>query len=176
MLLGPEIRLSTAFHPQTDGQTERTNQSVEHYLRCFVDYLQTDWSTLLDSAEFAYNNARHSATSQSPFFTSYGFHPLSPLDQSADNSSLRSSVPDAKQLAARLLESHQIAKSACRRRRADGFIVQISSIPNPYFQGRRLRFGPLRPHTHYSAIQKTRRQEHRPLPHNPRPRLAQLPS
>ena len=112
MLLGPEIRLSTAFHPQTDGQTERTNQSVEHYLRCFVDYLQTDWSTLLDTAEFAYNNARHSATSQSPFFTSYGFHPLSPLDQSADISSLRSSVPDAKQLAARLVESHQIAKSA----------------------------------------------------------------
>ena len=50
-------RLSTAFHPQTDGQTERTNQVLEHYLRCFTDTEQTNWPTLLRTAEFACNKA-----------------------------------------------------------------------------------------------------------------------
>lgn len=108
-LLGPEIRLSTAFHPQTDGQTERTNQSVEHYLRCFVDYLQTDWSTLLDTAELAYNNATHSSTLQTPFMGSYGYRPLSPLEQSSRTLRV---VPDAHDLAARIAHAHKSAKSA----------------------------------------------------------------
>ncbi len=41
--LGVRYRLSTAFHPQTDGQTERTNQILEQYLRYYVNYLQNDW-------------------------------------------------------------------------------------------------------------------------------------
>jgi len=118
-ILGPEVRLSTAFHPQTDGQTERTNQSIEHYIRCFTNYLQTDWSSLLDTAEFTYNNARHSSTTQSPFFTAYGFHPLALLDSSVDShvvslSSLSSrvTIPDAARLADRLSEAHQTARTA----------------------------------------------------------------
>ncbi len=107
-LLGPEIRLSTAFHPQIDGQTERTNQSVEHYLPCFVNYLQTDWSTLLDTAEFAYNNATHLSTSQTPFMGSYGYHPLSPLEQSSRTLRV---VPDAHDLAARIAHAPKSAKS-----------------------------------------------------------------
>jgi len=42
-MLGIETRLSTAFHPQTDEQTERMNQELEQYLRFFVDYRQKDW-------------------------------------------------------------------------------------------------------------------------------------
>ncbi|KAI5474168.1 hypothetical protein MNV49_007998, partial [Pseudohyphozyma bogoriensis] len=68
--------LSTAYHPETDGQTERINSILETYLRLYVNYDQDDWSRFLPLAEFAYNNATHSATGLSPFFANKGFHPL----------------------------------------------------------------------------------------------------
>ena len=68
-------KFSTSFHPQTDGQTERTNQTLETYLRSYVNYLQNDWADLLPLAEFAYNNASSATTKHSPFFANYGFHP-----------------------------------------------------------------------------------------------------
>ena len=74
-LLGIKANRSSAFHPQTDGQTERMNSVLEQYLRMYVDYQQTDWASLLPLAEFSYNNSKHSATSLSPFFANYGFHP-----------------------------------------------------------------------------------------------------
>ena len=67
--------LASAFHPRTDGQTERLNSVLEQYLRMFCDYQQTDWASLFPSAEFSYNNSKHSATSLTPFFANYGFHP-----------------------------------------------------------------------------------------------------
>ncbi|MBW0540980.1 hypothetical protein O181_080695 [Austropuccinia psidii MF-1] len=59
--------LSTAFHPETDGQTERVNQTLEQYLWMYVSYHQDDWHNLLHLAEFAYNNAEDSSTKQSLF-------------------------------------------------------------------------------------------------------------
>ena len=73
--LGIRRKMSTAYHPQTDGQTERTNQVLEGYLRNFVKYDQTDWYQLLPLAEYAYNNSRASANKLTPFFANYGFHP-----------------------------------------------------------------------------------------------------
>ncbi len=67
--------LSTAFHPQTDGQTERVNQTLEHFIRHYCNYQQDDWNSLLPMAEFSYNNSKHSATNQSPFFVAYGYNP-----------------------------------------------------------------------------------------------------
>ncbi|MBW0481787.1 hypothetical protein O181_021502 [Austropuccinia psidii MF-1] len=64
--------LSTAFHPETDGQTERVYQILEQYLWLYVSYHQDDWHIWLPLAEFVYNNAEHSSTKQSPFFTIYG--------------------------------------------------------------------------------------------------------
>ena len=58
---------STAFHPQTDGQTERQNQTLEQYLRSYVGYLQDDWIFWLPVAQFAYNNSLHSTLGESPF-------------------------------------------------------------------------------------------------------------
>ncbi|MBW0555970.1 hypothetical protein O181_095685 [Austropuccinia psidii MF-1] len=52
--------LSTAFHPETDGQTERVNQILEQYLWMYVSYHQDDWYTWLPLAEFAHNNAENS--------------------------------------------------------------------------------------------------------------------
>ena len=54
--LGIERKMSTGYHPQTDGQTERPNQVLEGYLRNFVNYNQNDWYQLLPLAEYAYNN------------------------------------------------------------------------------------------------------------------------
>ncbi|QRV96463.1 Retrotransposable element Tf2 protein [Ceratobasidium sp. AG-Ba] len=66
---------STAYHPQTDGQTERLNQVVELYLRHYVSHRQDDWVGLLPLAEFAYNNGTNASTGKTPFFANYGFHP-----------------------------------------------------------------------------------------------------
>jgi hypothetical protein len=77
--VGATISLSSAYHPETDGQTERVNQTLEQYLRCFINYDQDDWVTFLPFAEFAYNNATHDSTGKSPFFATYGYHPRSDL-------------------------------------------------------------------------------------------------
>ena len=73
-------RMSTAFHPQTDGQTERQNQTLEAYLRNFVTHRQDDWVDWLGIAAFAYNNAKHSSLGTSPFYANHGFNPNLPRD------------------------------------------------------------------------------------------------
>ena len=71
-MLEIKTKLSTAFHLQTDGQTERMNQELEQYLRFFVDYRQKDWPEWLASAEFTINNKVHSTTKMSLFMANYG--------------------------------------------------------------------------------------------------------
>ena len=61
-MLGIESKLSTAFHPQIDGQTERVNQELEQYLRMFIDYRQEQWPEWLETAKFTYNNKAHLST------------------------------------------------------------------------------------------------------------------
>ena len=73
--LGIATRLSTAFHPQTDGQTERINASMAEYLRAHVNYLQDDWIQYLSLAEFAANNQEFATTGVSLFFATSGFNP-----------------------------------------------------------------------------------------------------
>jgi len=74
-MLRVKRRMSTAYHHQTDGQTERTNQVLEGYLRTFVNYDQNDWYQLLLLGEHAYNNSATNAHKMTPFFANYGFHP-----------------------------------------------------------------------------------------------------
>ena len=71
-MLGIEMKLSTAFHPQTDGQTKQMNQELEQYLRFFVEHRQKDWPEWLALAEFMVNNKVHTATKVSPFMANYG--------------------------------------------------------------------------------------------------------
>jgi hypothetical protein len=73
--LGIERKLSTAYHPQTDGQTERINQVLEQYVRMYCAYQQNDWDEWLPLAKLAYNNAPQASTGKSPFFANYGYHP-----------------------------------------------------------------------------------------------------
>lgn len=74
-LLGIMSNASTTYHPQTDGQTERLNQEVEHFLRVFTNYHQTDWAEWLTLAKFSYNDKVQSSTGYSPFYLNYGQHP-----------------------------------------------------------------------------------------------------
>ena len=67
--------MSTAYHPQTDEQTERINQSLEHYLRAYVDYMQEDWLQLLPFAEFVYNRTTSESTKKLPFQAVYEQNP-----------------------------------------------------------------------------------------------------
>jgi len=70
-MLGIEMKLSMAFHPQTDRQTEQMNQELEQYLRFFVNHRQKDWPEWLASAEFVVNNKVHLAMKVSPFIVNY---------------------------------------------------------------------------------------------------------
>lgn len=81
-------KMSTAFHPQTDGQTERVNRVLEEYLRSYVSPLHDDWDDYLPMAEFAINDSFQTSIGMSPFYMTYGCHPRMPdtLDQpSRDN-------------------------------------------------------------------------------------------
>jgi len=70
-MLGIKSKLSTAFHPQTDEQTERVNQELEQYLRMFINHRQEQWPEWLGTAEFAYNNKAHTSTRTLPFKANY---------------------------------------------------------------------------------------------------------
>jgi len=71
-LLGIKLVSSTAWHPQTDGQTECVNQELDQYLWLFVNEQQDNWYDLLPMAEFQHNNHVHSTTQQPPFLLNTG--------------------------------------------------------------------------------------------------------
>jgi len=78
--LGTELRFSTAFHPETDGQSERANRTLEEVLRHFVSPRQDDWDEWLSMAEFAINDSVSPSTGYTPFYLAYGQEVRSPVD------------------------------------------------------------------------------------------------
>ena len=91
-IMGVNQAFSTAFHPQTDGQTERVNRILEDMLRHYVGPYQDDWDELLDLAEFAINNAYQESIQMTPFYMVTGKHPNTKISIDAS-----SHVPAAKQ-------------------------------------------------------------------------------
>ena len=73
--LNMHLHFTSGYHPEGDGQTERTNQTLKQYLRSYCNYQQDNWSELLPLAEFVYNNAPSATTGVSPFFVNKGYHP-----------------------------------------------------------------------------------------------------
>ena len=99
--LGIKKKLSTIFHPQTDGQTERPNSTIEAFLRAFINWEQDDWARLLLMAEFAYNNAKNTSTGHTPFELNYGYHSRVSFEEDVDP---RSKSRSADKLAGELRE------------------------------------------------------------------------
>jgi len=109
-MLGIKTKLSTVFHPQTDGQTERINQEVEQYLRFFIEHKQKDWPEWLAMAEFAINNKVHMATKISPFMANYGKE----LRMGGDIRK-KGKVESAIEFAERMKKVHKEAEAALRK-------------------------------------------------------------
>jgi hypothetical protein len=112
-LLGTSRHMSTAYHPQSDGQTERMNSVVEDMLRHWVGPSLTDWDTLLDCAEFAINNAKSQSTGMTPFKFNYGYDPLTPLSLEAG-----SKLPSVQECFATMDEALVKAKRALQAAQA----------------------------------------------------------
>ena len=128
-MLRVKPNLSTAFHPQTDGQTERINQSLEVHLRSFCDYAQDDWAELLPLAEFAHNSTHHSTIGMTPFYANYGHHPR--MSVTSDDTPL----PDVSERLNRIKIAHieaQDAITVANERYA--FWANKSRLPDPDFQ------------------------------------------
>lgn len=110
-LTGMKQRLSTAFHPQTDGSTERMNQEILAYLRAFVVYSQLNWSKLLPTAMLALNNRDSSVIGMSPFFVEHGYH-IEPIQRVERVSRKSSPAADAETFVQRIHEAQEYAQAA----------------------------------------------------------------
>jgi len=131
--LGTSLRFSTAFHPETDGQAERHNRTLQEMLRAFVDASQQDtWDTLLVPLEFAYNSSLNKVTGYTPFYLLYGQQPfvpatlLSPQDSSAPAvDDFLQSITDTLAKARHHLNTAQqkMQDQANKHRRSDEFAV-----------------------------------------------------
>lgn len=108
--LGTKIRLSAAYHPQTDGQTERANRTMEEMLKSYIHPLADDRDQRLPDAKLAHNSLTQRSTGQSPFYTAYGFHPQTPAD--LYNPQAAESVPAAQDFIKSMHEGHAAAKAA----------------------------------------------------------------
>jgi hypothetical protein len=97
-----KLAMSSSFHPQTDGQTERANRTLEEMLRHYVGYRQDYWCDKLSYLEFAYNSAKNKATGQSPFLLNYGQEPLDFSDTLLTRE--RNTVPSASDFVAHMQE------------------------------------------------------------------------
>ena len=75
--MGTTLAISSGFHPQADGQTERANQSIEEILKAYVGKRQNDWDERLGMVEFAYSNSVHSSSDYTPFYLCYVRHLVS---------------------------------------------------------------------------------------------------
>jgi hypothetical protein len=115
-LLNIDRRLSTAFHPETDGSTEQKNQVLEAYLSVFVAYTQNDWAEHLPSAELAINNRNAASTGISPFFMIHGYN-VDPIQideelEERNESARLSPIARGEQVVKKLIDARNWAEAA----------------------------------------------------------------
>ncbi|PRQ23185.1 putative nucleotidyltransferase, Ribonuclease H [Rosa chinensis] len=120
-LQGTTLCHSSAYHPQSDGQTEVVNRSLEHFLRCFVLDKPSSWSELLHCAEWWYNTTYHSTIKMTPFQAVYGTPPPSVSQYSPGSSSVHAvdqALQDRNTLL-QLLRSHMLEAQNRMKQQAD---------------------------------------------------------
>jgi hypothetical protein len=158
-LLGSKRALTTAHHPQADGQTEVMNQILEIALRCYVNSERDDWDKYLDAFSLAYNTTPHSATTYSPAFLLFGYHPRVAGTRLEPNLESVNREADKAQPQLGKSASHDIANeiseqfNAFRSHAVDCLLVSQASLLRNFNSGRRVsQFQPgdqvlLNPHT-----------------------------
>jgi hypothetical protein len=115
---GVRTAASTAYHPQTDGQTERLNQTLEQYLRHYVNHAQNNWVSLLPIAQFAYNATPQEGLKMSPFKANYGYEPrtsLSPRQAKKSSETAKERVETLMNLHRDLKESAKLVQERMKR-------------------------------------------------------------
>ncbi|KAF8703907.1 hypothetical protein RHS03_06162, partial [Rhizoctonia solani] len=106
--LGIKPSFSSAYHLESDGQTERVNQFIEFYLRSYVAADNSDWASWLPLAEYAYNNTKHASTNKTPFELVYGRNLV------MNPSNVLANVPEADHIADTLAWEWKEAEAALR--------------------------------------------------------------
>jgi Reverse transcriptase (RNA-dependent DNA polymerase)/RNase H-like domain found in reverse transcriptase/Integrase zinc binding domain/Chromo (CHRromatin Organisation MOdifier) domain/Retroviral aspartyl protease len=109
--LGTTQSLSSAYHPQTDGNTERVNRVMEDMLRHFVAADQSNWEALLPMVAFAINGSHHDSIQTSPFMLNFGRMPRAPMQAALKVAGSQGKAPGATQFVAELAEAQRKAKT-----------------------------------------------------------------
>ena len=136
--LGTRLTMSTAYHPQTDGQTERANRTLEEMLRSYVSWRQNDWDVHLPALEMAYNNAKQASSGFTPFYLNYGREVRLPLDGAID-AARRCNNPEAEQRIRRLQEDIARARQSIEKaQRRQGLYVDQHRRPASFAVGDRV--------------------------------------
>ena len=122
-LLHYDLSLSTTYHPQSDGETERVNQEVETYLRIFCGNNPASWSESISHAEFMHNHRPHSVTNQSPFYLMMGYEPRALPSVIADTSipTVESCLKTLSAARNEALATHELARQVMSSRSRRGF-------------------------------------------------------
>ena len=114
-ITGVKQCLTTAYHPQGDGQTERMNRFLEDVLRHYVGPSQLDWHKHLDAAEFAINSAKQASTQACPFMLNYGQMPYTPHSLMVELAKPERKSPGGKWFVQRIADGVQHAKQCLRQ-------------------------------------------------------------
>ena len=122
-LLHYDLSLSTAYHPQSDRETERVNQEIETYLWIFCGNNPTSWSESISHAKFAHNHRPHSVTNQSPFYLMMGYEPCALPSVIADTSisTVESRLKTLSAARNEALAAHELAQQVMSSRSQRGF-------------------------------------------------------
>ena len=141
--LGIKTSLSTAYHPQTDGQTERVNQELEGALRIYCGNDPASWASKLKELEFAHNHRTHSVTKKSPFELLYGYQPDigTNVRTQAKHPNTEERLRNLKECRENALASHTIAAELMQRRapqlsvpfkKGDRVLLEATHLKLPY--------------------------------------------